>query len=421
MVNSNFEENRRRKVLFVLANPSQAEMLASIARELHDWDVMAININTSDQRFEIERGMQELNLPYQTVPIISTSRLKKLLLKEQPDIVVMGNDSNTDELLFIECANSMNIPTLLVQHGIFGQTKNMQANSARIALENLTTYPPRLLRFITNRNFSLHSKIRTILFELRYGVTRKPVIPGHGGCSKIAVFGDATREMLVSEGIDPQTIMVTGNPKFDSVLRYKKKNCKQKVCEKWHIPLHREIVLLLTQNFVEFKMWTPRQRKTFVLVVAKAVAALPNTQLIIKIHSTYENKSDYMEILKDIDEPHIICQYEPLCELINICDLAVTVSSTAGLEALAVGKPLLIVNLFNDDTKIYEGSSILFVDREDDLLSAMQKALCDFKAREEITKRFIYQQAYLQDGQASKRIAELIMNMTVERKINDNN
>ena len=189
-------------------------------------------------------------------------------------------------------------------------------------------------------------------------------IYGHGECQKMALFGDAAKETLVSEGIDPGRLIVTGNPKFDRVYYSKGDNCKGRIRDKWHLTANMDIILLLTQPFVEAKYWRLEQRRSFINAVANAVAGFPNTQLIIKLHSPHEKEEYYHEIVDNLSSHPIICSNSPLHELLNACSLAITVSSTAALEAMAIGKPIVIISLFNnkDGASFYKGCGAPFVD-----------------------------------------------------------
>ena len=82
---------------------------------------------------------------------------------------------------------------------------------------------------------------------------------------------------------------------------------------------------------------------------------------------------------------------------------------------MALGKPVIIVDLFNQSgNSFFNGSGALFARIEQEILPAMRRALYDEQTKDEMAKsieNFVFKQAYLQDGQASKRIADLIMSM----------
>jgi hypothetical protein len=151
------------------------------------------------------------------------------------------------------------------------------------------------------------------------------------------------------------------------------------------------------------------------MAIVKAVNNLPRCKLVIKIHPLSENESDYLEIIKDISEPPLICKDTPLPELLNACNVAITLMSTAGLEAMAMGKPLVVVNLFNNITPFGEASGAVVVHREDDLLPALQTVLYEGLSDKlkESANKYVYQQAYIQDGKAASRIANLVIQLAL--------
>lgn len=405
-----------RKALFIVSSTAQAEMFKPISEKLPDWNIIAINTDKWYKREEIEAVLERLNFPNKTISSVKSSAIKDILNGEKPDVIVVGHDRCSMDRLFIKCANSMGIPTLLVQDGILAasRVKTRETGNLVISLRYFSTLPYRAFSFMLDGNYSWHQKIELGMLSLK--IRGKPGIFGHGECQKMALFGNAVKKMFISEGIDPKRIVLTGSPKFDQVYYSKDGNSKQLVCEKWDIPADKEIILLLTQYFVEAGIWSSEQRRSFVTAVANAVALIPNTQLIIKLHPPHENEEDYNEIIRNLSIDPIVCKYAPLSELLNACSLAITVSSTAALEAMVLGKPIVIVDLFDIEcgSSFYKGSGSLYVEDELEILPALQKALYDPRTRENMKKsmdEFVHEQAYLQDGRASERISNLIRDM----------
>ena len=412
------------KIIFLVDNISAIEMFEPIIKELPDrWEVLVINYDgwTRKRRAEIEQALKKRGLNYKTIEGRSRRNVEKRLQEEEPNVVVLSRDTTTTmEQLFIKCANSKHIPTLLVPHGMWTpqDRKNWSLRAARTWMEHFNRLVFQLLRVIKAGDFSWGRLIQTSLFRLRRDLKRRPLFDGHGGCSKIAVFGDAMKELLISEGVGLEHIEVTGNPKFDFLYYAKESDCKSKLCETWGISNDHDIVLLLTSYLVEFGIWTAERRKEYVMAIANAVAKLPRSKLMIKIHPVMESEADYIEITRDLPEPPVICRDTPLPELLSACSLAITVTSTAGLEAMAMAKPLLVVNLFNDITLFDEASSAIVVQSGGDLLSVLETVLYKGLSQEikEAATEFVYQQAYIQDGKAAKRIADLISQMAREAK-----
>jgi len=412
------ELERKRKILFIAGTTSEAEMFGPIRKQLPGGDILAISVNkNSKKRAEIEKVFQSLNFPCKTMWAPSQGKAYQIIKETQPDIVVVGHDITPGPRLFVECASSLNIPTLLVQDGLWdGKEKECRVGNFWSFIRYWRSIPPAFFWFIKNKDYSWGQRFEILWFELRHGEKgRKLPIYGHGKCTKIAVFSDTVKDLRVSEGIKPERIMVTGNPKFDQIFNCKKVDCKQRVCQRYGIPLTSEIITLLTQPYVGKEGWSINQRERFISVIAEAAMTLPNIELVIKVHPV-EAEADYLEIGKKLSRLPLISKSLILPELIVASSVIITVASTAALEAMAAEKPVIIVNLFGaPEPLFYKESGAIYVDREEDILPAIRKALYDPHIREQMREpmeRFVYEQAHLQDGQASKRIADLILSMT---------
>ena len=411
------EAERRRKILFVVSTASQAAMFGPIGHQLTIWDILAVCINRSqNKRVEIGTVLEGFSFPYKTVECPSPGRANMVIKETQPDMVVVGHDADLDTTFFIKSANSRHIPTLLVQDGIWVSAKReTKAGNLRLRIGRLCSLPRGIPGLLKDKEHTWWQKLQRVWIILRYSVIWKQRIYGHGECLKMAVFSEVVKELRVSEGIDGERIVVTGNPKFDEVFCYGRLDCKPRICQRWGIPPESEIVTLMTGPFVKYGGWGIEQEKEFVLAIVRAVMTLPNVRLIIKVHPA-EFEAEYREIVKDLKSPPIICKNIILPELINASSIIMTVASSAAIEAMAAGKSVIIVNLFDDSEPLfYKGSGALYVEKEEDILLALKKCLYDSKAKEEMkesTQKFVYDQAHLQDGQASKRIVDLILSMT---------
>lgn len=413
---------QKKKILFIVSSTAQAEMVGILADCLKDkYNIKVINIQRWKHREDIERTIAKTGLSYFTIAFPFKTFIYRILQRESPSIIIVCHDWNIIDRFFITAASEMGIPSLLLQDGILAAARDRSAiekHNQEVIKNYWRTLPKRLWRFLFKDRLSFRIKLEIALFEARYRSFGKKGIYGHGGCSKIAVFGPAVRDMLIIEGVAPDRIVVTGNPKFDRIYTTKQVNYKDKICETWHLSPRDKIVVLFTQYFVEEGQWTKEQRAHFVLAITRAVSMVQGAKLIIKLHPPYENEDDYRDIVKGFKVQPIICKYSPIHELASACDLAITVSSTAALETMAAGKPVVVVDLFQEGS-FFAGSGALYVQREEDIPTAVEKALYDYRTREEVLSRqneFVFRQAYLQDGCASNRIRDLIMEMVSTKK-----
>lgn len=420
MPSKNLQISPKYKALFIVSSAAQINMFEPIAKKLVNLDVTFINTNKSNKQKQIDCILQNLNLSHKTIKSFSSKKIYKILEIERPNIVILGHYKNIVDKLFINSSYEMNIPTLVIQDGIYLTSQNKklgEANYARSSIEYFIKISSHTSRLITKNDYSWNVKIDTIILELNYRLNKRFGKNNYDHFSKIAVFGDEVKNILISEGIDSKKIIVTGNPKFDKIYFLKDSNCKQKLYEQYNISEDKNIILLLTQYFVEINIWSKKQREEFILAIVKAASLVPDTQLIIKIRSPIENEGDYKEILNGLPFSPIIVTNEAIEILLNSCSVAITVSSTAALEAMAIEKPVIIVDLFNRlnaGASFFKNSGALYIDNENEISSTINKAIYDDKVKEHIkrsTNSFLYQQAYLQDGKSTLRITNLIMCM----------
>jgi hypothetical protein len=250
------------RVMFLVNATPNVEMFAPIMKELpRNWESLFINLDRWAKRAEIEHKLQEFRANYMTIGGWSRREVDKILQEVQPSVVVMPHDTAIPvDGLFISCADSRHIPTLYVLHGMYSPMARKGHPYGPGICSWIKYLKMALLgafRLVRLGSLSRRRLIETGWLWIKHAFRYKP--EGHGGCSKMAVFGDATKELFVSEGVSPERIVVTGNPKFDYLFSAEGRNCKSRVCQRYGIPEDKDIILLLTDYFVESGRWTPEQ------------------------------------------------------------------------------------------------------------------------------------------------------------------
>ena len=141
-------------------------------------------------------------------------------------------------------------------------------------------------------------------------------------------------------------------------------------------------------------------------------------QVIVKVHPSFtindypkfDGPDDwrYVEVIEDAD----------LYELIKVSDVCVTDYSTAGAEAVVMGKPLIVVNLLGKrypSNNYDEYGVALSITRADQVKEVVSKVLDEEETRNRLARareQFINEYNYLNDGQAAKRIVDLLADPT---------
>jgi CDP-glycerol glycerophosphotransferase (TagB/SpsB family) len=122
-------------------------------------------------------------------------------------------------------------------------------------------------------------------------------------------------------------------------------------------------------------------------------------------------------MLKGIGRSENILFQGQLVEVLLIADLVVSQYSTAIGEAAIVGKPVIMVDLFNfrGGEDYIRAGICLYVTNSADLLRAIEKALNDQSIRNEMTgsrEAFIARYFYKLDGHAAERVVEALNGVT---------
>ena len=212
--------------------------------------------------------------------------------------------------------------------------------------------------------------------------------------------------------------MITGNPSFDNIFKFKKEFNKEKICSKLGLDSKKKVILIANGRFAgDSAGYTIENEEKLIKNAIKSLKTLKNIQKVIKLHPAYQEK--YEKIISNIAEEEkvdLIIFKDSLWDLIMISDLFITFSSTTGLEAMLFGKTVITYGLDNtkNDLKQYISNVAAIGVCNQDELGITIKAILDSdkieKKLSEKREKLIYDSLYLQDGRASERISNLIIN-----------
>lgn len=233
--------------------------------------------------------------------------------------------------------------------------------------------------------------------------------------TKTAVWGDAIKKSFIERGSDPEDIVITGCPFHDKLfnLVHNYSNCKVN----YKNFKSRKVTLYISEPLYQLGLINYSNMEKIINTLY--FEARNHGLFIIKLHPQ-EKIEDYPFLLDYASSDDFLCisDEHPLDELIYSSDFIVMPPSTVGIDAIVLGKKILIldINKFN----IYQGfcpnTSIK------NLEINIQNLMCDsinFNEYDKERDRFIKNYAYKFDGKSSERIVSLILNMlNYEKKEN---
>lgn len=226
---------------------------------------------------------------------------------------------------------------------------------------------------------------------------------------KTLVFGENQKRFLVEKGCYPESkIEVTGSQRWDVLASADKLYNKQRIYKTLKIGEGKKIVVFTSQPV------SNEENLKILKALLKTFEKFPELTLVIKIHPV-ENTGFYRKIAKD---RAIVVKNIDLYELLYASELMITYYSTTGLEAMILGRPVIVINLSGQPDKVNyvrEGAAI-GVYKEEDLAKAVGDTITNEKVKEKLKtqmEKFVYKSCYKTDGKAARRIADVIEKMSL--------
>lgn len=233
-------------------------------------------------------------------------------------------------------------------------------------------------------------------FEIQHGLYTVSSLMAKPLSDKIFIWGDATKDALIEAGADIDQMEITGSPKYDSLIT--KLNDQSKSA---NLP---KTILFTTQ---------PVSGNINLQIINEIEPYLKerNVRLIVKPHPS-ETADYYRKGVKNSDMIDVKNNDENTIDLLLNTDIVILLSSTVGIEAAILGKPMISVNLTNQTSVYVESGVALEVKNIKDLAPQIEKVISNDKIQKTLAQcreEFVYNYAYLQNGKASERVVEAII------------
>jgi glycosyltransferase involved in cell wall biosynthesis len=294
---------------------------------------------------------------------------------ENPAAVVVIDEYGLYGRAAIFAARLNGIPTLAIQHGIIG---------------------PRHIGYYHKKE------------EMSRNTAKENhcIIP-----DKTAVNGAYYKNILIRMGsYPPSSVAVTGQPKYDVLAFADKIYKKERVCSLLKLDPNKKLIVFASQPD------SPQANELLFRSIFQAVKKIPGAQLVIKLHPNEYDSSLHERVAREAGVNAVIVKDIDLFELLHACDLMLTLSSTVAIEAMILDKPVITVNLTNapDAMPFAESGAAIGVYKREDIYPAINKALKNKQVRRNLQlrrKKFVYNNAFKIDGQASGRVINLIKEM----------
>lgn len=380
------------KALFIPLNTNHVEILSNIVNCLKSEYVFLSHDKISDDnKYKTSPLLKEKGLPFvEFDAVIERSEydsvikkfknffkikilIKQILLKIQPNVIILAVDNDPISYCFLRQAKSMGIKSVIVQEG-----------SARPELK-------RKIRGLKNWVIEL---LRYCKIQIGY--------VSHGMSYLFDVYcvaGIKVKKMLENRGVKSDKIKITGQPKYDKFVSASKLHATQNKNNKR---------LLFAAGF---NVISDDENKEFLQELIKKTKEL-NIQLTVKLHPrSRESIQDINNLFGHEELKHcdIIKTGDDTIKLLPEVYGLITVASTVITEALILDREGILVDYLAKGLKLpFSGYDAVFhIKQLNDLKKILNESLTGQKTFEN-KRKLLEDNLYLLDGKASERVAKII-------------
>ena len=201
---------------------------------------------------------------------------------------------------------------------------------------------------------------------------------------KCFVPGSVYQKLLISLGCSKDNIFVSG-ALFLSEIKFKDESRK----------INNQ-VLFFTTPFVEYHIKSKEETLFFMKKTFSFFKKYPDKTFILKPHPNERFIGDYKKLLFDLKVTNVKFDYNQtkkrLYELIERSDFVISFGSTTSFEALILGKPSIVINLFGDFLEglyspILDSDAFIHINNINLLDSCLKKAFYDVNCFSEVMKK----------------------------------
>ncbi|HLA78299.1 MAG TPA: CDP-glycerol glycerophosphotransferase family protein [Vicinamibacteria bacterium] len=228
---------------------------------------------------------------------------------------------------------------------------------------------------------------------------------------RTAVFGEAASRLLAAIGnYPPESLTVTGSPKFDALLAAARTWDREATRGRLGVVPSDKLVVVASR-FRAIRE-THQSIGTAFPSLLTAVEAMAGVRCLVKPHPA-EPKEAYEAAIRDAGASRttVVSPGTDLMELLHAADALITVESLSAIEALVLGRPVLVLNMPTNLRDLVESGAALGAASGTDPRLALDALLFDPGTRaalDEARERYLSQVAHGVDGQATARIVALL-------------
>ncbi len=333
-------------------------------------------------------------------------------------LVLCGDRVPGWETALVKAINNKKRASIIIQYAVFSSSGMVGYNYARMSnggypyrasssLINMLAHKivPNVSRRHLGENVLISNYVTPLAYYFSGLMPKNPWLQGGGYAKKMLVEGREVLKYYLSEGMEPEKMIVTGKPSSDKLyqdfLNYNSKLSKRNE-DKDSLRVLFPLPQLWEHNSFE---WDKHCRE--IEFMLECLTRDKKVELILSLHPKM-SKENYLEMAEKYD-----CTFAKgsIYEEIPRCDLFVSIYSSTLTSALALGKKcvaIYYVYYYTDTVGVFDGAmNVKRVDQKQDFPGVMSEAIDEVRSSNSERNKFDPEWSVV-DGKSTDRIIECI-------------
>src|SRR5436309_259118 len=170
---------------------------------------------------------------------------------------------------------------------------------------------------------------------------------------RVLVLGEHARQGLIEQGIEARRLVAVGDPRSNAARLVPPERLRADLCSDLRLEPGRPLIVMVSK-YVSL-LFSAGEKEAFYRTVHDAVSAVGGLEVVVKVHPN----EDVALLRRQISEwgwpdARLTKEYD-IHRLFGAADAAVMVTSMAGIEAMAMGCPVIAVQTPGKD---FEGGGM---------------------------------------------------------------
>jgi CDP-glycerol glycerophosphotransferase (TagB/SpsB family) len=238
-----------------------------------------------------------------------------------------------------------------------------------------------------------------------------------------AVWGEYYRKWHTDRGKFAESQVVTGCPRYDGLFNLPPLD-RDRLSRQFGLEPKLKVVLVATEWFeADTYRHTVEEEENYIRLVLRSLKVPGDIQIVVKLHP--DSQDMYQRIVSEIaaqEGVKAVIAKDSLWDLIRLSSFVIVSTSSVCVEALILGKPVILVNLADqeDISGLVQDGLAVGAYSEDEIKTSIRKCMevdAQHPAQADRTRQLLVPFIYLADGCASQRLAELIRTKSVRNPV----